>query len=230
MDTSPGDESSAKLVDEIVAMCERSGLRKSSPGIAGAYTHDVHHHYESSDFEAAPLLWLIGQKVTFDYINSGERDEHGRICVPTRKAKSAFKIASIFPRPWVVLTNQTRRVLESGQLVGLKFAEVSIEGKATPISSEPFWELRSSVVLPKMVNSVPDTVVKHESFLIYGSYGEPHYRQLDLQPLGVFDIAFTREPLGGNRDPSLIVSQRFYQHCLNNKIPLEVRPVRIDPD
>ncbi len=81
-----------------------------------------------------------------------------------------------------------------------------------------------------MVNVVPDTFVQHENFLIRDPYGEPHYRQSELQPLGIFDIAFTREPPGGNRDPSLIISQRFYQHCLKNKIPLEVRPVRIDPD
>jgi len=30
--------------------------------------------------------------------------------------------------------------------------------------------------------------------------------------------------------PALIVSQRFYQHCLKHRIPLEVEPVRIDPD
>ena len=30
--------------------------------------------------------------------------------------------------------------------------------------------------------------------------------------------------------PALIVSQRFYQFCQENKIPLNVQPVRIDAD
>ncbi len=230
LETQPGDEVAAKLVDELVALCEQSGLKKNVRGTIGAYTHQVHFHYEQTDLQAAPLLWLMGQRRVFKSINSGERDELGRVWLPATEAKPTVKFASVFLRPWIVVSDWTRRILESAGLVGLKFDEVSIKGHSDQASKEPFWELRSVVSLPKMTNSDPDTGVNYESFLISDAYGEPHYRQSDLQPLGIFDIAHTKEPLGGHRDPSLIVSQRFYQHCLKHKIPLEVRPVRIDPD
>jgi len=63
----------------------------------------------------------------------------------------------------------------------------------------------------------------------HGIYGEPHYRPSELQSLGVFDIALTAE-LNCNGEQELIVTQRFYQFCLKQKIALEVEPVRIDPD
>ena len=47
--------------------------------------------------------------------------------------------------------------------------------------------------------------------------------------MGVFDIALTAE-LNCNGEQELIVTQRFYQFCLKQKIALEVEPVRIDPD
>ena len=231
MQTSPGDESAEKLVDEIVALCEQRGLRKSSPGIAGAYTHRVHHHYEPSDLNSSPLLQLMTQNRTFKGINSGIRDELGRVWLPASEAKPTIKILSILLRPWIVVSDQTRHLLEAGQLVGLKFDPVTIKGHSAYASSAPFWELRSTVTLPKMANAIRNPAVTCESYLPQDRYGEIHYRQRELQPLGNFDIAFTLEPFGGAvPNPELIVSQRFYQHCLKHKIPLAVRPVRIDPD
>lgn len=230
LETQPGDEVMAKLVDELVALCERNGLKRNIPGTIGAYTHQVRFHYENTDLQAAPLLWLLGQRRVFKSINSGERDELGRVWLPSTEAKPTVKVASVFPRPWIVVSDETRRILEGACLAGLKFNEVGIKGHSGQSSKEPFWELRSLVTLPKMANSIPDAGVSYESFLINDAYGEPHYRQSDLQCLGIFDVVHTKEPLGGQHDPSLIVSQRFYQHCLKNKIQLEVRPVRIDQD
>jgi hypothetical protein len=229
LETKPDDEAGERMVDEIRAMLEKNGLNEEIPGVSGAFTHDVHFDYELCDFQAASLLRLVAQKRMFKGIDSGERDGLGRVWLPATEAKPTIKIASIFPRPWIVVSDKTRRILEDGGLIGLKFDEVSIKGHSVHASPDSFWELRSTITLPQMVNSVPDAGVPWKSFLIKDSFGEPHYRSADLQPLNVFDIAHTLEPLGGRTDPSLIVSQRFYQHCLKNKIPLEVRPVRIDP-
>jgi len=57
---------------------------------------------------------------------------------------------------------------------------------------------------------------------------EPRYREKETSEIGIFDVARTFDQLYG--EPEIVVSQRFYQHCLKHKIPLEVRPVRIDPD
>jgi hypothetical protein len=229
--TEAGDEAGARLVDDIVAMCERSGLKKSTVSIKGDFRHDVNHHYEQSDLEAAPLLWIRAQKRLFKGINAGDRDELGQVWLPASEAKPTIKTLSVFLRPWIVVSDKTRDILEGGGLIGLKFDGVSIKGKSIYASSDPFWELRSTIILPPMANSFRNTGVTCESYLIKGAYGEMHYRQSDLQTLGVFDVAFTREPFGGAvPNPELIVSQRFYQHCLKNKVPLEVCPVRIDPD
>ncbi len=227
LEARPGDEASARLVERVAALCREQGLDK----VRGAYSHLVLPHYEASDLEASPLLWLLTQKRMFKGINSNRRDECGRIVLPAAEAKQTIRIASIFPEPWLVVSTETRRLLENGGLDGIKFDEVALKGHSIHSSPEPFWELRSTVVLPRMVNSVIDTTVDWhpERYLVQDPYGEPHYRRSELEPLGAFDIAHTFERLSSG-SPGLIVSQRFYRHCLTNQIPLEVRPARIDPD
>lgn len=231
IETEPGDDEAAKLLDHMVLLCEQSGLQKRTPGKFGAYTHHTHHHYEPSDFNSAPLLQLMTQKRLFKGINCGDRDELGRVWLPASEAKPTIKTLSIFLRPWIVVSDRTRHILENRDLVGLKFDPVTIKGHSVYASADPFWELRSTITLPRMVNAVRNLAVTCESYVPKGQYGEFHYRQGDLQALGPFDIAFTAEPFGGAvPNPKLIISQRFYQHCLKHKIPLEVEPVRIDPD
>jgi hypothetical protein len=44
-----------------------------------------------------------------------------------------------------------------------------------------------------------------------------------------FDVARTFENYMETH-PALVISQRLYQHCLKNKISLNVDPVRIDQE
>lgn len=159
--------------------------------------------------------------------------------LPAPEAKRTIKIASIFPTPWIVVSSMVRSILESGSLTGMKFDEVAIKGHSIHAAAEPFWELCSTVALPKMVNSVvdPNPAFDPPRHLIAGAgtYGEPHYLESALREVGPFDIAHTFERLGagepfGAGQPVLIISQRFYRHCLKHKILLEVRPARIDRD
>jgi hypothetical protein len=227
LEAQPGDEKNVELVEYVLAQCKERQMDK----LRGAYSYLRMPHYEPSDFLAAPLLWLWTQRRMFKGVNSDQRDEQGRIVLPAPEAKPTIKIASIFPKPWIVVSDAVRRSLETASLSGLKFNEVSIKGCSMHAAPTPFWELRSTVTLSRMSNSAPDTKLNFNPvrYLIHDSYGEPHYRNGDLQPFGVFDIAHTFEPLSSG-EPGLMVSQRFYQHCLKSKIPLEVRPVRIDPN
>jgi hypothetical protein len=93
----------------------------------------------------------------FKGIDSNQRDGRGRIVLPATEAKPTIKLASIFPTPWVVVSSAVRRILESGNLAGMKFDEVALRGHSIHADSEPFWELRSHVTLPRMVNSIVDT-------------------------------------------------------------------------
>lgn len=227
LEAQPGDEINAELVENVLALCKERGLDK----VRGAYSYLLMPLYETVDLEAALLLQLQIQKKMFKGLNSDQRDERGYVVMKATEAKPTVKIASIWPKPWIVVSDAVRQMLEAGGLVGLKFDGVSIEGHSIHAAPAPFWELRSSVTLPKMINSLPDTSVNfdHVRYLIHGSYGEPHYRESEIQLLGSFDIAHTFERLSGG-EPGLVVSQRFYKYCLKNKIPLEVRPARIDPD
>ena len=226
LEAKPGDDEDAKLVEQIVAMCKERGLDR----VRGAYSHHVSPVYEPSDLEAAPLLRLSTQRKLFKGINSNQRDERKRIVLPATEAKPTIKIASIFPEPWIVVSSATRRILESGGLIGMKFDEVAIKGHSIHVAPEPFWELRSDVILPKMLNSVINPPEPGWStYTINDPLAEPHYRQSEIQALGAFDIAQTWERSGRSESPDLIVSQRFYQYCLKHTIPLQVRPARIDP-
>jgi hypothetical protein len=110
------------------------------------------------------------------------------------------------------------------------FREAVLHGSSSYAAVEPFWELDSNLILPRMVNSI---LSKHSSVPCYFvdeppyRYGEPHYRQEDIESIKGFDAARTFEAFSASQ--ALIISQRFYQHCLKNKIPLEGRPVRIVP-
>ena len=171
-----------------------------------------------------------------------ERNEQGRLQLVASNAKPSLKLFSVFPN-WIVVSNKVRQLLESGQLIGLQFGEVVLKGKSVHASAEPFWELQSSLVLPKMANvhqfihpgrTEPEPFQGDYSKIIMlndppFNKGEVHYRQKDLAALGAFDIARTFENYV-EPHPALVISQRLYQHCLQHKINLSVDPVRIDPD
>jgi len=153
LEAHPGDEAGAQLVEKIVALCKQHGLKDKSEGHRdGAFAYGMRHHYEVCDLQAAPLLRLKIQKKMFEGINSGQRDDLGRVWLPASTAKASVKIISIWPKPWIVVSGAVRRILESGGLAGLTFKEVTIKGDSIYAGAAPFWELRSSVVLPKMAN------------------------------------------------------------------------------
>jgi len=158
------------------------------------------------------------------------------------KAKPSIKVGRIFPN-WIIVASKVRRLLENQSFKGLEFGEVVLKGKSVHASKEPFWEIKSPIVLPKMANThlffhpgreAPEQFTGDYTKIIgisdppYNN-SEPHYRCVELAALGSFDIARTFENYN-EPHPALVISQRFYQFCLKNKIPLNVQPVRIDPD
>ncbi len=226
LEAKPGDDQSARLVDLIVALCKERGLDK----VRGAYSHMVDRVYDAADFQTAPLLLLETQRKMFQ--DAERRDERGRLSLLAGQAKPSVKIGSIYPRPWIVVTEAVRRNLELGGFVGLEFGEVLVKGRSSLPRTGLFWEVWSRLLLPKMSNSI---LYEDSPFPAYAIVDppfhtvEPHYRASELKPVGRFDVAQTLEPLGGP-DRHLIVSQSFYQYCLRNKMPIRVRPVRIDPE
>lgn len=230
VESQPGDEVTAALIKRLVDFCEHHSVPPAkTAGEFRAYDYQIVRHYEPEDTKAAPLLMLQTQKRMFR--ERLKRDNSGRLMLPARQSGTSIKIASGMFNHWFVVSDLVRKVLEDAELAGLLFRETILKGSSARATTEALWEIDSNIKLPKMTNSyrnehsvVPCYVIDERPY----RYGEPHYRQQDLRPLGQFDIARTFEPLGS--EPALIISQSFYQRCLKHKIPLEVRPVRIDPD
>jgi hypothetical protein len=201
----------------------------SGTGEVGTYGYAVVRHYEPDDLGVAPFLILHPQKRMFS--EKLIRDKHGRLMLPAKQATATIKIASCLIQYFYVASAAVRKVLEAGQLTGLIFRETVLKAASAKATDEPFWEIDSNLKMPKMVNA---WLNPHSKTPVYAiderpyRYGEPHYRQQEIQALGNFDIARTLEQLGPTH--GLIISQRFYQHCLKNKIELVARPVRIDLD
>ena len=241
-----GDE----FIRRALEMLKRHGipLRYSvnSSDYNSSYGYDISRFYEPDDLKHAELLLLVRKGRIHNTLEPA-RDEQGRLYLLASKAKESLKLGNLLWPDWVIVSDKVRRSLEGAGLVGLRFIEVAIKGKSTYLASEPFWELQSSITLPKMPDRGnlfhPEFHPDHPTVEPFqGDYsrtifindapffnGEVHYRRSDLTVLGQFDIAATFENYMETH-PALVVSQRFYQHCLKHKIPLPVEPVRIDPD
>ena len=229
------------FIQYALALLKKYGATRRYHSSATHYGYRISRFYEKTDLSSAAFLILDSQK-QIQSLTEPERDEYGQLMLVASNVKPVLKIGSIFPN-WIIVSDKVRGQLEIGSFVGLRFCKVAIKANAGNPSHDPFWELQSSITLPKMVNThqfVHRGLTEAEPFA--GDYsrsilindtpftsGEVHYRNSDLAAISPFDIATTFENYL-ERHPALVVSQRFYQHCLKNKIPLEVRPARVDPN
>ena len=229
VESQPGDVANSALIERLVDFCEQHSVPQAKiSGEFKAYNYAVVRHYEADDLKTTPFLILETQKRMFR--DGLERDAQGRLMLPAKNATATIKIASCMFKALYVASDAAKTILEAGQLTGLIFRETVLKGTSASATNEPFWEIDSNLKMPVMVNAVLNPHPKMPCYMIDERpyrYGEPHYRQQDLGPLGNFDIARTFEQLGASH--GLIVSQHFYQYCLKNKIELVARPVRIDP-
>ena len=226
LECQPGDEDCGQVVAKIVEMCELRGLERSA-GTTGSYGYEVDRIYDSADLQEVELLLL---EATRPFLHDISRDSSGRLVLPAGRAKAVRTVASVYPTHWIIISDHVREILKAGVFVGLRFGDVVVGALRVQTPSR-FWELKADVRLPRMLNSIYFEERPLPSYgIVDGPYrrGEIHYRRSDLQELGAFDIANTFEPLG-HPHPALVISQRFYQHCLNHHLHLEVRPVRIEP-
>ncbi len=229
IESQPSDEVNVVLIKRLINLCEQYSVPRTAAGELGTYDHVIVRHYEADDLQVAPFLMLETQNRMFR--DRLDRDEHGRLMLPAKNATATIKIASSMLESLYVASSAARKVLEAGQLTGLLFREIILKGTSANATSEPFWEIESNLKMPSMVNAALNPHSKEPCYLLVEPpyrNAEPRYRQREIQALGDFDIARTLERLGSSH--CLIISQRFYQHCLKNKIQLVARPVRIDPD
>lgn len=141
------------------------------------------------------------------------------------RAKAGFQLGGIWYPDSIIISDTVKRLLESSGIDGLRCGEVAIVGNPSDLSSDPFWELQSSISLPKMPFAKlihPAHYPEHPDVEPFkGDYSrtimiddkpffgaEVHYHRSEIEVLGRFDIAATFENYMGPH-PSLVVSQRF---------------------
>lgn len=248
-----------EIVQRITTICSEHGLRRRSVIGSGAYGYYVDRSY-GDDLFKFDLLMLNPQVMTRAGVREGRFV--GAADPELRLALGEWRLASASGPSWrVVVDAEARESLELGEFVGLSFGESPLfperarrvaaqERLASARGSQgwavlawPCWELKSSIVLPKMANRLMQYGWRGEPPRPFeGDYsrpvfiddppfskGEVHYRRSEIETLGPFDIARTFEKYMVPA-PALVVSQRFHQYCLSNGIGLWADPVRLDPE
>jgi len=230
------DSNGDEFIQHALNLFNKHSIPRRITADGSCYGYTISRFYEEQDLLQCDLLLL--QPTQIQKFTDPLRDEQGRLLLMASNAQDRFTIASIFGG-WTVVSDTVRCCLEAGGFIGLRFQEVAVKGEMLP---EPFWELSSSITLPKMPHPerfVHRGVAAAEPF--QGDYSrvvlisdspfakaEIHYRKSDLSLLGLFDVAGTFENYM-EPHPALVISQRFYRHCLKHNISLRVTPVRIDP-
>ena len=228
-----------EIVGSIIAICAAHGLKRRRIVNDTSYGHSADRWYDDEAYRNAELL-VLSRQSKIQGLARPERDEKGRLLLDRKNVKTASKLGlgRIFPN-WIVVSYKVRQLLQAEKFIGLEFIEVAVSDG----SDDQFWELQSSIVLPKMANChqfVHPGTTGIEPFK--GDYsktimlndppfnkGEIHYRRSDIALVGEFDFARTFE---NYMEPhyAFVVSQRFYRSCTRHKIRLYVDPVRIDPE
>ena len=248
---SEGDE----FIRHALTLFKGHGLSRYTVAVPKHYGYTIMRQYEESDVVQSEILILLDAQTKLSSCKGWKmhrepiRDEQGRLLILASDAKPSLKFGSAhYPQSLFVVSDEVRQLLECGGLTGLHFGEVALKGKSAQVSPRPFWELCSTITLPKIANTDKLVHLGTEAEPFGGDYsrrvglhdppfsvGELHYRRSDLAAMGQFDIANMFEIYGFSRP--LIVSQRFYQYCLKYKIMRAfssrhwcVLPVRIDPD
>ena len=139
-----------EIVKKIVELCVSNGLKRRRVIGANCFGHSADRWYGDEGRQNAELLLLTRQD-QIQGLTRPERDEQNRLLLVASNAKPSKKIGRIFPN-WIIVSEDVRRLLEIEHLTGLRFGEMALEGKSFNVSPAPFWELQSSIVLPKMAN------------------------------------------------------------------------------
>ncbi len=250
LDTDASD--GGEIVRRIIAICSQHGLARRRTVGRGAYGHYADRSYGDNLFDF-DMLMLNRQVIA----RMGVRDSRF-----VGAADPAWRAGSLLGfSQQVVVDGEVRRLLEQAKFIGLQFggspvyperlgALTADEWLAAENASQrsgilpgPFWELKTSIVLPKIATPLMEYGLRGAPPRPFeGDYsrpvfiddppfskGEAGYRRGEINELGPFDIARTFEKYMGP-EPALVISQRFYRYCLANEIGVNVDPVHVDAE
>ncbi|MEM6503829.1 MAG: hypothetical protein AAF711_00025 [Planctomycetota bacterium] len=212
-------------------------------------------HYDRADYASA--VYLEFDPDFFDEnIQFSERDAEARLRLhrkSLRENKSTdFARAGIKA---ILVPQRVKVVLEQADLHNLLFLPtIPVRGTGlaeecqTPVTWEqvgcdPWWELSSDLTLPPVSpgmdlrdrdgNRIPPGNSSNGCIPREGLFNkaELHYLRNDIKAIEPFDVALTFETFGMPGPyprPSVVVSQRFYQVCIDHGLSGTWVPVRLD--
>lgn len=211
--------------------------------------------YEEPDFVDCQFMEISGGNP--HHVFEAGRDRHGLTRLLDGWLEEGLDFAFTQPYCWFV-SNRVKTVLERHHLKGLFFrptllAEGFADRSDAPLIAwegyrEPWWEIESSITLPRLSDSMLFMDSDHRRVLKDIDYSngyqrvddkylhaELHYRRRDLEAFSDVDVARTMEAFTNGkcyeRDWSpIVVSRRFYEICRQHRFKVEFIPVRIDPD
>jgi len=239
LECQPGDIQAADDVGRLLRILEKHGLPRSQGWAPGSYNYEAERVYEAQDLLEAELLLvdIHSNEIQIEHA----RDAADRLILLAGKLKRNFVAGRIYPNHLIV-SDGAMKLIASAGIVGSDFKELAAPKSTAAALSQGAWEVTSSKVLPRIAN-VDQFLTVDKSGLLpfrgdyskpigileppYRSGGEVHYRRSDIESCEKFDIATTYENYLFDHQ-ALVISQRFYQFCLKNKIPLDVKPIRID--
>ncbi|MEO7716585.1 MAG: hypothetical protein ABIY70_10300 [Capsulimonas sp.] len=150
----------------------------------------------------------------------------------------------------IAVSERVRRLMEIGAFGHVVFKELLLTETFGPDPRivKPFWQMTSDFIMPSL--SPQKCVLLDESnkpydgdpakpYYLWGGVEVPdvlvkpvdiYYKASDIAALEPFDLALTRERIGGYGLPLHIISQRFYQFCVSKGLKVNCRPVFIDSD
>lgn len=200
--------------------------------------------YDQSDLDAADFLTPNPEP----YFDAG-RTAEGLLLLVIEDVRDGIETTADIAAAGgmgTAVSDRLRRRIEQEQFVGVQFRETALDEPLDEPLPTPYWELVSDIALPPLSkrNHLYNEVDQHFD----GDYSkwwyvregtqipdalyfppELHYDAADLEPVRPFDVAQTQERIGGGQERDLVVSQRFYQFCQAENLPVKWMPVRIDP-
>lgn len=244
------------LFRNVEAAIVKVGLVKrsySETPIQNQYFYGVHREYDDGDFCYATYLRLVH---TSKLCDDRKRDAEGRLIVEAWRLTPELRMGCVLFEAAVV-SDKLRQTIEKEGFIGVAFRPLNLipasevmdirnsKGdvrRVTPQDQEhlekkgQFWELTSSLILPPIE---PTRLLSRDEKPFAGDYSkgvwlkddyappELHYRERALRKVEPFDFGLTFENIPEERWP--VVSQRFRQFCIREKLKTDWFPVRIDP-
>jgi hypothetical protein len=211
--------------------------RSRSPEPGREYLRELQRYYDEADLQSSRFLEL-GFTPDHPPMKCEYRNDRGELILkryPNRHI--TYAISSCF----TVITDDVRQAMETE---GLATEAIFLPTERIERPNTPVWELRSRRTLPPVAPSMTlyesdwrtqfqgdyDRVcVRTEGLYLQA---ELHYRAKDIEAMGPFDLAHTKERFGGcpfDEYRPLVVSSRFYGMCRRHKFKGGFTPVRIDP-